>query len=318
MSRRKTESHLPDRCLQVTTYRELAQYVKGFADGSFSFLIILGSPGLGKSETIRRTLEGKDHLFIGTHATPLGMYQALYAHRDQPVVIDDLDCLCSDRGAVRLLKGVCNSDPIKRVCWRSNNSAIGDEEGKTPAEFETTSRICVITNEWVTTSENVRALEDRGIMLHFAPSPLEIHQMVSGWFDDDEVLAFIGDNLHLMPQPSIRLYQHGKELKGTEVDWRPAILALGQVDKKFRAIAELQADASFVKEEDRVKAFMRLGHSRSTYFDRKKKMPPRFVLPAVVEKPPIAEAAPVVVKKAPVAQTAPVASHKGYIALEVT
>ena len=52
--------------------------------------IVIGSGGLAKSRTVRKTL-GPTACWIEGNATPFGMYLKLYHHRDQFVVIDDVD-----------------------------------------------------------------------------------------------------------------------------------------------------------------------------------------------------------------------------------
>jgi hypothetical protein len=52
---------------------------------------------------VRAVLDGKA-CWIEGNATPFGMYVKLYKHRDQFVVIDDVDALYADRSGVRLFK----------------------------------------------------------------------------------------------------------------------------------------------------------------------------------------------------------------------
>jgi hypothetical protein len=51
--------------------------------------------------------------------------------------------------------------------------------------------VILIANEWRTVNPNVRALEDRAIVLHFDPSNAEVHRKVGEWFHDPEVFGFI-------------------------------------------------------------------------------------------------------------------------------
>ena len=43
-------------------------------------------------------------------------------------------------------------------------------EGTVPSTFTTSSNVILIANEWKSLNPNVRALEDRAIILHFNPS----------------------------------------------------------------------------------------------------------------------------------------------------
>ena len=82
--------------LRVTTYERLAEYLAAFAAGHFHLLILVGTGGLAKSRSVRAVL-GDKGCWIEGNATPFGMYAKLYRHRDEFVVIDDVDALYADR-----------------------------------------------------------------------------------------------------------------------------------------------------------------------------------------------------------------------------
>ena len=52
--------------------------------------ILVGAPGLAKTRTVRRVL-GDRACWIEGNATAFGMYVALWQHKDQLVVVDDVD-----------------------------------------------------------------------------------------------------------------------------------------------------------------------------------------------------------------------------------
>jgi hypothetical protein len=88
------------------------------------------------------------------------MYLKLYRHRDQFVVIDDVDALYADRSGVRLLKCLCQTEEEKAVAWHSDARSL--ERHNIPRELTTTSRVIIISNDWKTLNMNVAALQDRG------------------------------------------------------------------------------------------------------------------------------------------------------------
>src|SRR4051812_5185490 len=102
MSQRKL---FPTTASRVTTYDALDGYARGFAEGLLH-LLLLGDPGLGKSQAVRRAV-GPDALWAEGHATAFGLYCALYQHQNQPVVIDDVDGIYADKATVGLLKSLC-------------------------------------------------------------------------------------------------------------------------------------------------------------------------------------------------------------------
>ena len=46
------------------------------------------------------------------------------------------------------------------------------------------SRVAIIANAWKTLNDNVAAVQDRGHVLIFEPTALEVHQQVARWFWD--------------------------------------------------------------------------------------------------------------------------------------
>ncbi len=205
---------LPPGALVLRTYRELDQFVGAFADGLLNLLLIIGRPGIQKSQTVKQAVCGRA-CWIDGSATAFGLYCQLYRDRDRPVVIDDVDGLYADRAAVRLLKCLCQTEPRKRLGWHS--AATAGCRG-IPASFETTSRVALLANELRIPNVNVSALLDRGHVLVFDPSAREVHLRTAGWFWDQEVFDFIGRSLQLAEQLSMRDYVLGWELKRAGMD----------------------------------------------------------------------------------------------------
>jgi hypothetical protein len=181
------------------------------------------------------------------------------------VVIDDVDSLYADRNGVRLLKCLCQTERTKTVAWQSAARAL--ERARVPREFETTSRVAIICNDWRTLNRNVAALQDRGHLLVFAPTAQEVHRKACEWFADEEILAWFSANLHRFLEPSLRLYVRAEELKRAGLDWTQ-VTALAPENLRKRVVLELKADAAFASEESRVREFVRRGIGcRATYFN---------------------------------------------------
>ena len=273
MRKSKSPSRSP---LLITTYAELRRYAEAFAAGHLNLWILTGGPGLGKSRLIKEVV-GNDACRIDGHTTPFAMFIELYRHRGLPVVIDDVDDLHNNREAVRLLKSLCQTDREKTISWNSATRQL-DELG-VPRQFQTTSKTVIIANDWGRLNLDVEALEDRGHVVHFAPSPLEVHLQAAQWFIDQEVFDFIGSRLSFFEQPSFRTYVTAAELKRAGLDWKQATLARC-LSGKHLVVAQLKADDGFASEEERAQAFVAFGHGcRATYFNTAKK------LPATVEPP---------------------------------
>ena len=100
-------------------------------------MILVGAGGLAKSRSVRAVLGDGEACWIEGNATPFGMYAKLYRHRDQFVVIDDVDALYADRSGVRLLKCLCQTEEEKAVAWHSDARSL--ERQRIPREFTTKS-----------------------------------------------------------------------------------------------------------------------------------------------------------------------------------
>lgn len=271
----------PETSITLKTYEELEGYVRAFSEEYLNLLVVVGSAGLQKTRLIRDTLGHAGTCWIEGNATPFGIYCELWRHRDEPVVFDDLDSVYHDKAAVRLLKCLCQTERLKTVAWHSDAKTL--ERESIPRSFRTRSPVAIIANEWRTVNANVQAIEDRGHVVFFQPTPLEVHKRTAEWFWDQQVFDFISQHLHLVTRPSMRHYVLASEKKQAGLDWRAAFLQQ-VVSGAGLAVAKLLADPSYSVEEDRVRAFIaKTGCSRATYFRHKAELygqvaPPRITL----------------------------------------
>ncbi len=255
--------------LHLSSYDRLEAYLGAFAGGHFNLLILVGAGGLAKSRSVRAVLNGKA-CWIEGNATPFGMYIKLYRHRDQFVVIDDVDALYADRSGVRLLKCLCQTEDEKAVAWHSDARSL--ERQGIPREFTTKSRVVIISNDWKTLNKNVAALQDRGHVLLFQPSAAEVHAQAGKWYDDREIYAWFAANLHRIHEPSLRHYVRARELKAAGMDWTE-VLAIPEENKRARLAAELLASDAYGSTGERARAFVeRGGGCRATFFNHRRKL----------------------------------------------
>jgi hypothetical protein len=140
--------------MHLKTYFELEKIVRAFARGHLRLLILIGGHGLGKSQIVRQALDGPACWLEGSLSV-FGLYCQLWEHRNLPVVLDDVDGLYAQREGVRLLKCLTQSEPIKRVSWHTD-APTWQRQG-IPQDFQTSSRVAIIANEWKTLNRNVAA-----------------------------------------------------------------------------------------------------------------------------------------------------------------
>ncbi|HLJ96493.1 MAG TPA: hypothetical protein VKU02_25190 [Gemmataceae bacterium] len=254
----------PDGALHLASYAKLQEYLRAFARGHLNLLILVGEPGIAKTRTVRAAL-GNGACWIEGNATPFGMYEKLYRHRDRYVVIDDVDSLYADRSGIRLLKCLCQTEEEKAVAWHSDARSL--ERHGIPREFTTRSRVVIICNDWKTLNRNVAALQDRGHVLVFEPSAAELHCQAGEWFDDPEIYAWFGANLHRMQEPSFRHYVRARELKAAGMDWTE-VLAIDADNRRARLVAEILGSEVYPSTGEKVRAFVQQGGGcRATFFN---------------------------------------------------
>jgi hypothetical protein len=264
--------------MRLTTYFELEKVVEAFARGHLNLLILIGGHGLGKSRIVRHTLAGRACWLEG-NLSVFGLYCQLWEHRNLPVVLDDVDGLYAQRDGVRLLKCLTQTEPIKSVSWHTDAPTL--QRQGIPQEFQTRSRVAIIANEWKTLNGNVAALQDRGHVLFFDPSPLEVHRQTATWFWDQEIFDFVQARLHWLEEASMRHYLAAWELRQAGLDWRRLILSRCLCGRALR-VAQLKADAQYRSEAERVQAFVAAGGgSRSTYFNWSRKLQTQATVPAI-------------------------------------
>ena len=262
------KARYPKGSLVIRDYEKFDQYVSAFAESDLPLLILVSSAGTGKSFSVRQAM-GDDALWIEGSASAFGIYQALYQNIDRPVVIDDVDELFRDRAAIRLLKCLCQTDPVKRLGWYTNSTT---SRANVPREFKTSSRTMIIANEWETINRNVAAVQDRGMLVFFEPTLEALHAKVAEWFWDQEIYDFVGKNLFLFPDLSMRNYVNASALKDARLDWMDVFYAETECERTL-LIAKLLEDESCSEDRQRIETFKSItGESRRTYYNYKKRL----------------------------------------------
>lgn len=119
-------------------------------------LIVTGPGGLGKTHTVRATLEAaglKDasgfdaesaegsFKVIKGYSTAKGLYRELFWNRDSVIVFDDTDSILKDPVALNLLKGALDSYDKRIISW---NADLKDDD--LPRSFQFNGRVIFISN----------------------------------------------------------------------------------------------------------------------------------------------------------------------------
>ena len=188
----------------------------------------------------------------------------------------DVDGLYRDRDTVRLLKCLCQTEAVKRITWHTLQRQV-------PREFCTRSKVAILANDWRTLNAHVTGLQDRGHVIVFTPSALEVHRCAATWFWDQEIFDGVGQWLHLLKRPSLRLYVELSELKQAQMPWREVLLSRCLRQCPCLGGGPGIGRPGFANEAARVAAFVaRTGGSRSSYFNWKQKLEPIEAVPSLV------------------------------------
>lgn len=254
---------------KISTYQELTRLVNYFANEG-SNIIVVGAPGLSKTTIVEKAVGDLGYKLDG-NVTAFELYKLLHRHKDELIILDDIDSLYKNQSAIRLLKQACQTTSVKTVSWHSKAPDIGDGADQVPATFETTSRFIIVANEWKTLNQNVHAIEDRGILLSFEPTAQEVHDYVSGWFQDQEVLRFIESLVPAVSSVSARIYIHASHLRKAGLPWRDTVCSTLGVSERTLKLMELEN--SQLKPMERAKAYQEAtGVSQAAYYRHIKKL----------------------------------------------
>lgn len=133
--------------------------------GDVRAMIVTGPPGVGKSFGIEKQIESLDVMVkmgLATekelnlespkemekvaHASPLGLYQMLWAYRNAGslLVLDDSDTILYDESCLNMLKAATDTGKKRKLSWRTESRVL-DELG-IPCEFEFKGSVIFVTN----------------------------------------------------------------------------------------------------------------------------------------------------------------------------
>jgi hypothetical protein len=270
----------------ITTYADLERWVDAFLrEDGLNLIFLVGNPGTGKSAAFRaKLIDGQHHYISAARLTAFQLFRQLYMVRDKAIILDDVDDPLKRSDMARVLMGLCETDDQERtIAWLGTESLLKVRKGKksvaVPQEFKTSSRVCIICNDWGILTTKFRGLLDRGRVVCFDPDAAELHRFVGQWFQDAEIAAFIGEHLEEIPRHSIRSYITAADHMRLGLDWK-AILRESWTNDSARGnateqlVRRLLKDPAYSKEEDRIRAFRDNpdGGSRRTWFNIKKKL----------------------------------------------
>jgi hypothetical protein len=133
------------------TYDNLEILVNSVADGQTKSMVVSGHAGIGKSYTVRQTLEeniNSNFVFIKGFVKATGIFKLLWENRfeGQTIVFDDADAVFQDEVGLNLLKGALELTKTRRIAWLSEKEFISEDGEQIPRYFDYEGTIIFLTN----------------------------------------------------------------------------------------------------------------------------------------------------------------------------
>lgn len=256
----------------------LKTFIKMFADKGIELLVLQGSAGIGKTEAIKEGIGDVKHLMLSTHSTPLALHIACYEHRNECLILEDIDNLLKSPIAISELKQLTETRKVKTLSYHTTSHALS-----VPKSFKTSSNCLISCNKMQVRDKNMKALISRGLYITFKPSRQELLRKMEQILplidvvdlDIEErrkVLSFIKKNEPYSTSLNLRHLVKGLQmlafsLREKGFDWRKCLSELLGIDEKLKEVLELMKSGKPVKEQ--VKRF---SGGKTSYFKYKAKV----------------------------------------------
>jgi hypothetical protein len=224
----------------ISGYRDLRSLFKAFAEGHLPFVVLLATPGLGKSWNLERMLRRKGCLFLGGGSmSAYGTYVAIAANRDKPIILDDADTLLGSMDGKVILRALTETRSTKTVRWTKKAT------GAVPPEIETKSAVMLIINDLAATERAIPAILSRALFRTFKPNFEEARREVARWFHDQEIFDVWSALIPWLAKagpPDMRLLRLAAAAKEGGIDWREDLLAATALGDDDRELVRLLLD----------------------------------------------------------------------------
>ena len=231
-------------------------------------MIICGEAGLGKSWNTKKALAVANQKFtlINTYATPLELYQLLYEHKDNEIIIlDDIFKIFEDDVSLGILLSAMWEPRI--VSYFSSSSKL-----KIPNSFDFNSKIVILCND---IPSKLRSVLSRCFIFRqkfsYQTKVKMIYELCKQEKIEVEVADFIKEHTNQAFNIDLRLPFKISDIKNNNEEWTEIALSQVEADERKCFIIDLNSNGKTVKEQ--IKEFTeRFGQSRATFFNLKREL----------------------------------------------
>lgn len=289
------ETH-PKHATHLTTYDDFLHEARSWASEcregvADALLVVLGPPGIGKTEAITRALEAEGFernkedgygYFRGV-MRGLHLYQNEYRFRHNPIVIDDILGLLEDPNARDILLASTDTGRERQVNWETAHRSIGDDDGQTPSSFVFGGYLAINANGWPKKHNYImEAILSRATCVAFTPTAEETYRYAKNWFLDgtgqrQEIYDYVASLLDQMSGLDCRiLVREAPRLhRRYPDDWRDRLARMLVPADKFpqSVVKRLSADRRHHSDAERRAVFCALtGMSERSYWRMKREL----------------------------------------------
>jgi len=261
-------------------FEALEAFVKMIAKGDMNSLFLFGEGGIGKTETILRTIEKEDveAIYINGVVTPLELYHKLYENNGKLIILDDIEGVLSNDRAVSFLKAATYGYKNKRIiCYPTSSPLL-----RAPEAFEFTGKIILCTNHFPD-NPSLEALYRRTLYYELNLSFTEKIAL----FRDITERPYKGISkgkrrmiceylIGIISEATIRLsirelFKAFEIYKSNHRDWKKLVLELLHIDTDIEAYMKIMKVGSNINAQ--IRMFREItGKSRSTFFRIRKRV----------------------------------------------
>jgi hypothetical protein len=279
----------PESAHVIRDYATLKNIATAFAAGDIKLLILLGGPGKGKGQIVKRAMHAQaptsddqfvqafmqsventlarlnpdaprppdppnlgPGLYVKGGISPISFHVTSYRHRNAPICIDDADAFFADARLREQTKHISETDKYKVMVHCTLSKELIAK--KVPQEFWTTSPVCIVRNVWDSADHINKAIESRGTVIVFEPTWAETYAYIGEWYWDQSIYDYLLEKMPLLREPDIRIVTKAYDIKTANIPGLPwqSVIDRHAADPAHILVAEFLAkDIQEVGSEER-------------------------------------------------------------------